>query len=79
MGRGQLHAVSYQVNQGQCFRKSNKLYPISVSLRGTDAAEWDRKTWEVFNKLALNCPESGIHFQGRIELFAYRDSHLSLY
>ncbi|KAJ5217770.1 uncharacterized protein N7469_011395 [Penicillium citrinum] len=36
---------------------------MPVSLRGTDAAEWDKATWKVFHELAVNHPESGIHFQ----------------
>jgi D-amino-acid oxidase len=35
-----------------------------VSIRGTQAAEWDRKTWARLLDLALNRPESGIHIQG---------------
>lgn len=35
-----------------------------VSTRGTQAAEWDKKTWAPLLDLALNRPESGVHLQG---------------
>lgn len=35
-----------------------------VSISGTLAAEWDKKTWFPLLDLALNHPESGIHLQG---------------
>lgn len=35
-----------------------------VSVRGTQAAEWDKKTWARLLDLALNRPEAGIHIQG---------------
>lgn len=35
-----------------------------VSIRGTVAAEWDKRTWAPLLDLALNRPESGIHLQG---------------
>jgi hypothetical protein len=35
-----------------------------VSMSGTQAAEWDKKTWTRLLDLALNRPESGIHIQG---------------
>ena len=36
----------------------------SVSVRGTEAAEWDKKTWAPLEDLAQNHPEAGVHFQG---------------
>lgn len=36
---------------------------VRVSIRGTQAAGWDEKTWARLLNLALNCPESGIHLQ----------------
>ena len=36
-----------------------------VSNRGTDAAEWDKKTWAPLADLAQNYPEAGVHFQGK--------------
>jgi D-amino-acid oxidase len=36
----------------------------SVSIRGTEAAEWDRNTWAPLEDLARNHPEAGVHFQG---------------
>lgn len=35
-----------------------------VSVRGTQAAEWDKRTWAPLLSLALNRPESGVHIQG---------------
>lgn len=37
----------------------------SVSVRGTQAAEWDKNTWAPLEDLARNHPEAGVHFQGR--------------
>lgn len=37
---------------------------FSVSLRGTQAAEWDKNTWAPLEELARNHPEAGVHFQG---------------
>ena len=37
---------------------------LRVSKKGTDAAEWDRKTWPELKTLAAEHPESGVHFQG---------------
>jgi D-amino-acid oxidase len=34
-----------------------------VSVRGTEAAEWDKNTWPPFEDLARNHPEAGVHFQ----------------
>ena len=36
----------------------------SVSVRGSQAAEWDKKTWAPLENLAQNHPEAGVHFQG---------------
>lgn len=36
----------------------------SVSIRGTEAAEWDKNTWAPLEDLAQNHPEAGVHFQG---------------
>ncbi|OOQ84749.1 D-amino-acid oxidase [Penicillium brasilianum] len=36
---------------------------MPVSVRGTQAAEWDKKTWARLLDLALNRPEAGIHIQ----------------
>lgn len=35
----------------------------SVSIRGTSAADWDKLTWKVFDELARNHPDAGVHFQ----------------
>lgn len=35
-----------------------------VSIRGSMAAEWDKKTWAWLLDLAMNRPESGVHLQG---------------
>jgi D-amino-acid oxidase len=37
----------------------------SVSLSGTDAAEWDKNTWGPLENLARNHPGAGVHFQGK--------------
>jgi D-amino-acid oxidase len=34
-----------------------------VSVKGTEAADWDRNTWEPLADLARNHPEAGVHFQ----------------
>ena len=39
----------------------------SVSKAGTEAAEWDRKTWPELQQLAENVAEAGIHFQGTVQ------------
>ncbi|KEF51861.1 D-amino-acid oxidase [Exophiala aquamarina CBS 119918] len=36
---------------------------FSVSVRGTQAAEWDKNTWGPLEELARNHPEAGVHFQ----------------
>ncbi|KAL2818162.1 FAD dependent oxidoreductase [Aspergillus cavernicola] len=36
---------------------------MPVSVRGTEAAEWDKKTWVALADLAANHPDAGIHFQ----------------
>jgi D-amino-acid oxidase len=36
----------------------------SVSISGTDAAEWDKNTWGPLEDLARNNPGAGVHFQG---------------
>ena len=36
----------------------------SVSKAGTEAAEWDKKTWPELQRLAEDVAEAGIHFQG---------------
>lgn len=42
----------------------NFLMEYSVSLAGTQAAKWDKDTWEPLADLAKNHPEAGVHFQG---------------
>jgi D-amino-acid oxidase len=42
-----------------------------VSLRGTEAAEWDRNTWYELYRLAKEVPEAGVHFQGRQILYQW--------
>lgn len=37
---------------------------IRVSIRGTEAAEWDKNTWAPLEDLARNYPDAGVHFQG---------------
>lgn len=34
-----------------------------MSVKGTDAAEWDKNTWPPLRDLAQNRPEAGVHFQ----------------
>ncbi|KIW11299.1 hypothetical protein PV08_10599 [Exophiala spinifera] len=36
---------------------------MPVSVRGTDAAEWDKATWGPLEDLARNHPDAGVHFQ----------------
>ncbi|KAI5465529.1 D-amino-acid oxidase [Mariannaea sp. PMI_226] len=36
---------------------------MPVSIRGTDAADWDRDTWFALEELARTQPDAGIHFQ----------------
>jgi len=36
---------------------------MPVSVRGSQAAEWDKKTWAPLEDLAQNHPEAGVHFQ----------------
>lgn len=36
---------------------------LPVSTPGTEAAEWDRRTWTELEKLARHSPEAGVHFQ----------------
>ncbi|OJJ01282.1 hypothetical protein ASPVEDRAFT_886333 [Aspergillus versicolor CBS 583.65] len=36
---------------------------MPVSMSGTAAAEWDRRTWGPLADLAANHPEAGVHFQ----------------
>ena len=36
---------------------------VRVSVRGSEAAEWDKNTWPPFEDLARNHPEAGVHFQ----------------
>ena len=43
----------------------------SVSICGTEAAEWDKNTWTRLEDLARNHPEAGVHFQGIV----YSKSH----
>ncbi|MCJ1287155.1 hypothetical protein MMC26_006503 [Xylographa opegraphella] len=38
---------------------------LPVSAAGTPAAEHDRNTWPELARLASECPEAGVHFQGR--------------
>lgn len=40
---------------------SNNFHRVSV--RGTQAAEWDKDTWAPLEDLARNHPEAGVHFQ----------------
>ncbi|KAI9772532.1 MAG: hypothetical protein M1840_000737 [Geoglossum simile] len=44
---------------------------MPTSLRGTEAAEWDRNTWYEFYHLAEEVPEAGVHFQGREILYQW--------
>ena len=37
---------------------------LSVSISGTEAAEWDKNTWGPLEDLARNHPDAGVHFQG---------------
>ncbi|OJJ97454.1 hypothetical protein ASPACDRAFT_45544 [Aspergillus aculeatus ATCC 16872] len=37
---------------------------MPVSIRNTEAAEWDKHTWGPLEHLAKNHPEEGVHFQG---------------
>ena len=46
---------------------------VSVSVRGTEAAEWDKNTWPPLEDLAQNHPEAGVHFQGM-----QKQSHLCI-
>ncbi|GAM90460.1 hypothetical protein ANO11243_085040 [Dothideomycetidae sp. 11243] len=39
---------------------------MPVSLRGTAAADWDKRTWHPLELLARDHPEAGIHFQGML-------------
>jgi len=41
---------------------------MPVSIKGTPAAERDKKTWPVLEELAQNHPEAGIHFQSMFPL-----------
>ncbi|MCJ1383801.1 hypothetical protein MMC17_006915 [Xylographa soralifera] len=41
---------------------------MPVSIKGTDAAEWDKNTWPQLRDLAQNHPEAGVHFQ-RAEIY----------
>ncbi|KAF2665882.1 D-amino-acid oxidase [Microthyrium microscopicum] len=43
---------------------------LPVSVRGTDAAQWDRRTWEYLQDLAENHLDAGVHFQKLILLLA---------
>ncbi|KAI1612716.1 D-amino-acid oxidase [Exophiala viscosa] len=36
---------------------------MPVSVRGTEAAEWDKNTWGPLEDLARNHPDAGVHFQ----------------
>lgn len=36
-----------------------------MSIRGTQAAKWDKDTWGPLEDLATNHPEAGVHFQGK--------------
>lgn len=36
---------------------------MPVSVKGTQASEWDRNTWGPLEDLARNHPEAGVHFQ----------------
>ncbi|PYI16614.1 D-amino-acid oxidase [Aspergillus japonicus CBS 114.51] len=36
---------------------------MPVSIRNTEAAEWDKNTWGPLEDLAKNYPEAGVHFQ----------------
>ena len=37
--------------------------PIRVSVKGSEAEEWDRISWNEFRKLAHTAPQAGIHIQ----------------
>jgi hypothetical protein len=44
------------------------LFLLSVSVRNTPAAEYDKNTWAPLADLAQNHPEAGVHFQGSFTL-----------
>ncbi|KAI9754170.1 MAG: translation initiation factor eIF-2B subunit alpha [Chaenotheca gracillima] len=39
---------------------------FSVSITGTEAAEWDKNTWPELNRLAADVPEAGVHYQDTV-------------
>lgn len=45
---------------------------LSMSTRGTKAADWDKDTWAALEDLARNHPDAGIHFQGKWERIRLR-------
>lgn len=48
-----------------------------VSVRGTEAAEWDKNTWAPLEDLAQNHPEAGVHFQGWLGIrFEHRGANV---
>lgn len=66
MGWGKLHAVS------DCYVSLRASADgRSVSIRGTEAAEWDKNTWGPLEDLAQNHPEAGVHFQGKVDATAW--------
>lgn len=60
MGWSKLHAVSLLSMPSRTGLK----FSLSVSVKGTAAAEWDKNTWPSLEELARNHPEAGVHFQG---------------
>ncbi len=37
-----------------------------MSVKGTDAADWDKNTWPPLQDLAQSHPEAGVHFQRKL-------------
>ena len=70
MGWGELYAVSHSVDL--CWTVTDWFH--SVSVRGTEAAKWDKDTWGPLEDLAKNHPDAGVHFQGMSERYCMIDS-----
>jgi hypothetical protein len=62
-GRTTCRKLNWQIAE-PFLMKLLTLEDSSVSIRGTEAAEWDRNTWAPLEDLARNHPEAGVHFQG---------------
>lgn len=43
---------------------------IRVGLENDKIGRWEKLTWPHLEELAVNCPEAGIHFQGKFRLLA---------